>query len=127
MKARCSNPNNTHFKYYGGKGIKVCERWMTFDNFFADMGESPTNATIERLNSNGDYEPCNCVWATRAEQLRNTSRTVNITFNGITQCRTDWAKQLGITSMTIRDRLSRGWSVEKTLSIPASTKYAKKT
>lgn len=71
MLSRCRNRKDVSFPYYGGRGIKVCDRWKSFDNFFEDMGERPTNTTIDRLSSDGNYEPGNCRWATREEQDAN--------------------------------------------------------
>jgi hypothetical protein len=71
MLQRCCNPNNTAYDYYGGRGISVCERWHTFDNFLSDMGEPPPGLSIDRIDVNGDYEPGNCRWATASEQVRN--------------------------------------------------------
>lgn len=72
MKQRCLNPNNRSFRNYGARGIKVCKRWLRFENFLKDMGERPAGRlTIERKNNNGGYTPANCVWATYAEQSRN--------------------------------------------------------
>lgn len=75
MRDRCRYPNYKDYKYYGGKGIKVCERWNSFENFLTDMGERPEGLTLDRIDSNGDYEPGNCRWATWAEQRANQCRS----------------------------------------------------
>lgn len=72
MKYRCSNPRMKTFKYYGGRGITVCERWNLFENFLADMGRKPgPKYSLDRINNEGSYEPTNCRWATQSEQIRN--------------------------------------------------------
>ena len=75
LKGRCLNPNDAAFKDYGGRGIAVCERWLRFENFYADMGECPKGHSIERVDVNGNYEPSNCVWLPLSLQMRNTRAT----------------------------------------------------
>jgi hypothetical protein len=109
MTSRCRNPKSTGYHNYGGRGIKVCERWQLFDNFLADMGEKPEGMTLERIDSNGDYEPGNCRWATYAEQARNKHNNINITINKTSKCLTDWAAFAGISVETVISRLRVGW------------------
>jgi hypothetical protein len=71
IKQRCFNPQAKHYSYYGGRGITVCERWLIFENFYADMGDPPPGLSLDRIDNNGNYEPGNCRWATAAEQLAN--------------------------------------------------------
>lgn len=120
MVGRCTQPNRPEYKHYGGRGIKVCDGWLSFENFYADMGPRPfPNAEIERKDNNGNYEPGNCVWATRRQQMRNTRRVRRLTLNGITLSLPDWADKLGMTRHTLRTRLNKlGWSVERALSEP---------
>lgn len=72
MRQRCNNPNNTGYKWYGGRGIQICKRWNDFSKFLADVGERPKGMTLDRINGNGNYEPNNVRWVTQAEQIHNT-------------------------------------------------------
>lgn len=119
MRYRCLNKNHPRYSNYGGRGIFVCERWKdSFVNFLADMGERPSkNHSIDRIDTNGNYEPSNCRWATRSEQNSNTRVNIYLTFNGKTQCISAWAKETKIHKDTIRFRVVKaGWSTEKALT-----------
>jgi hypothetical protein len=108
MRYRCSSPNAQEYKNYGGRGIKVCDRWSSFDNFLADMGEPPTNKhTIERVDNNKGYEPGNCKWATYKEQLNNRRGNNLITAFGRTQTLTQWAEEFNLPVTTLKNRLFR--------------------
>ena len=75
MRRRCLNPRSTQYAYYGGRGVSICQRWETFENFLADMGERPNGRSLDRINPYGNYEPSNCRWATSFEQTHNRRQT----------------------------------------------------
>ena len=119
MRQRCANPNTERFNRYGGRGIKVCSRWDDFAAFLSDMGPRPSpEHSIERINTNGDYEPKNCRWATRIEQANNTCANRIIIHHGETKTLTQWARSVGLKEGTLRYRLKRGWDVDKSLTTP---------
>lgn len=97
MKTRCLNPNFPAYPNYGGRGIRICDRWIqSFENFVADMGERPSLAhTLERIDNNGNYEPGNCRWVTRKEQCRNKRTSVLFEYNGERLTVQDWANRFG--------------------------------
>ena len=104
MHQRCGNPKNRMYYRYGGRGIKVCARWEKFEHFLEDMGVKPTpNHTIDRVDSNGNYEPANCCWLPKAEQSAN--RTNVIRFQGKTVA--EWAEELGVPKHTMYQRIRR--------------------
>src|SRR5688572_1102970 len=120
MKYRCQNPKARKYVIYGGRGIKVCERWNDFANFLADMGERPAGMTIERIDNDGDYEPSNCRWATQKEQERNKSTNVKFLFQGKERCVAEIAELTGVPRYYIYARLRRGWPVERALTEPVA-------
>lgn len=115
VKDRCQNPKHVFFNMYGGRGISVCDRWLVFANFFADMGDVPDGCSIERIDNDRGYEPGNCRWATSTEQSRNKRNNVFITHGGKTLCVSDWATELGIPRPTIAGRMRAGWPIEQVL------------
>lgn len=119
MRQRCTNKNKPDYKYYGGKGVKVCKEWdesfLVFKEW-ADNSGYNDSLTIDRINVDGNYEPDNCRWATRKEQTRNRATTLRITHEGITKTAAEWAEEIGITDQLISERLRKGFPVEKVLS-----------
>jgi hypothetical protein len=119
MTARCTNPKHIVYKHYGGRGIKVCERWHSFSNFLEDMGEKPKGLTLERSDNNKDYSPENCYWATRKQQGRNKRNSRILTLNGISMTLSEWSEKLGVRPSVIHCRIHKlGWSIENALTIP---------
>lgn len=114
MRQRCNNPNNKKYPKYGGRGIKVCDRWMSsFENFYADMGPRPEGRySIERIDNDGNYEPSNCKWATDKEQTNNQSSNWSIEYNGKNYTLAGLEELSGVGRDTIKYRLNAGWSVE---------------
>lgn len=110
-RTRCNNPKSADYPRYGGRGIKMCERWARLKNFLVDMGPRPSpDHTLERLDTNGDYEPSNCVWATRREQALNRRRTIWVEIDGIRLCVKDWARRIGVSAPLLRQCAERrGW------------------
>ena len=119
---RCNNPSYVAYPNYGGRGIRVCDRWLSFDNFISDMGVRPhAGLSIERRDNNGDYCPENCYWATSIEQNNNTRGCRPIEFNGRAETTSQWAREYGLSQRTVRARLKNGWSVEDALTIPVGS------
>ena len=93
MLQRCSNPNHESYFRYGGRGIKVCQRWSKFENFFTDMGKRPSGLTLERINNNGNYTPKNCKWATWKEQGQNKRNLWVTSPDAMRNRRNGWIKR----------------------------------
>lgn len=119
MRARCGNENEKAYKHYGGRGIIVCDRWQTFDNFRKDMGESfRSGLTLDRIDVNGNYEPGNCRWATRKEQNNNMRKNIFLDSPWGRLTISQVADKIGITRVGLGLRLKRNWPVDK-LFIPS--------
>lgn len=120
MKGRCLYKGTKSYERYGGRGIKVCERWLhSFENFLADMGRKPTKEhSIGRIENDGNYEPGNCKWSTKEEQQSNTCVSRLIAYKGKTQTIAQWARESGIKKITLYQRFNRGWTTEKCLNEP---------
>jgi hypothetical protein len=123
---RCNNENSTFYYRYGGRGIKVCDEWLKFDNFYRDMGECPDTGTIDRIDNDGNYCKENCRWATQKTNSRNKSNNVNITYAGKTQCVAAWEEELGFNYGTLWNRLyTFKWSLEKAMTEPVINQKGK--
>lgn len=116
MICRCTHKTHPSYKNHGARGIRVCTRWLKFENFLADMGKKPKGTTLEREDNDGDYRKSNCKWATRKEQQNNLRVNRRISFNGKSRTVAQWARKLGISDQTIYWRLNQDWSTEKVLS-----------
>ena len=121
MMERCSDIKHPAYPRYGGRGIGVCDRWHTFENFIADMGRCPEAMSIERVDNDKGYSPDNCKWATTEEQQRNRRSNRNMTANGKTQLLIDWAKELGTKPSTIWARVELyGWTEQDACTTPVA-------
>lgn len=116
MLRRCLTKTDAAFHRYGGKGITVCERWLQFENFLADMGQPPQRHSIDRIDGTKGYSPENCRWATSKEQAVNRCSTVFVEHNGERLCAKDWARKLNIRYSTLLRRINAGWPVDKALT-----------
>jgi hypothetical protein len=118
MLQRCGNPKSSGFHKYGARGIKVCEHWNLFENFYADMGDPPSpKHTLDRINPKGNYCPENCRWTTQKVQQNNRSNNRLITFKGRTKTLQQWSIATGMNHKTLSRRLDK-WGVDRALSTP---------
>lgn len=119
MKFRCSNPSSTYWHRYGGRGIKVCDRWQNFENFYADVGDPPTTLhSLGRIDNEGNYTPENVRWETPEQQNHNKILNHKITINGVTKTLTQWAKENELKPSTVMSRVHYGWSDIDAVTLP---------
>lgn len=115
MKKRCVNKNCSSYINYGGRGISVCDQWLTFDGFNKDMGNGyKAGLTLDRIDNDGNYEPTNCRWVSRKVQSNNTRRNRYIEYMGTTKTLTEWSEYFGIKLSTVRQRFyAYKWPINK--------------
>ena len=120
MKQRCYNEKCKDYYLYGGRGIKVCDRWLeSFENFLEDMGDRPSkNHSIDRIDVNGDYSPKNCRWADNKTQMRNRKNTKIINYKGLVKPISQFCEELALPYRVVYERIKMGWSVEKAFTTP---------
>ena len=118
LKARCNNKNDKDYKYYGGRGIKVCDGWInSFETFYKDIGKKPIGKySIDRINVNGNYCKENCRWATIDEQNSNKRNNHLIQFDNQTLTISQWSRKMKIPLSTLLNRIYRGWEIKDVLS-----------
>lgn len=118
MVQRCCNPKHDAYKNYGGRGIKICKRWLKFENFLADMGLRPPGSQLDRKNNNRGYTPKNVVWTTVKLNSRNRRSNTFLVIKGEKKTISEWAEISGIGKATIRNRVfNLGWSHEEAVFV----------
>jgi hypothetical protein len=124
MKARCEWEGADCYRHYGGRGIKVCERWQSFENFYVDMKEGYSDdLTIERIDTNGNYEPGNCRWATNMEQQANKRNNRVLEYKGELLHMAELCRRTGVSKMKMVDRLGRGMTPEEAVASALASTY----
>ena len=113
---RCEDVNHKNYDLYGGRGIRVCKRWKNYANFLSDMGRKKPGYTIERIDSNGDYKPSNCKWATMKQQNNNKRNNHILEHNGKKMTISQWSDEIGVKQITLLMRIRRGWSAGEAIS-----------
>lgn len=127
MKGRCTCPTNKSYKYYGGRGISLCDEWYDSPKAFYEWAVThgwSKGLTIDRVDVNGPYSPENCRWATRAEQSNNMTTNHLLTYKGKTLNLTQWAKELGIPVARLSYRINHGWTIERAFTYDNSRKVS---
>lgn len=129
MKQRCYNPNSTHYKSYGARGIKICDEWLDFQNFHDwayangyDENAPKGKCTIDRIDNNKGYSPDNCRWISIKEQANNKQQSVWVKINGETKTLMEWCKVYNIKYHTVVGRIDNGWTAQRAITTPILTK-----
>ena len=118
MKNRCTNPHDSNYPNYGGRGISFAPEWADFNAFLASVGEKPSpQYSLDRIDPNGNYEPQNIRWSSSKTQANNRRTNVSFTFADETKTMKEWATHFGVDYNTFKGRIKRGWSFEKAANI----------
>lgn len=118
MRRRVFKTNRPNYRWYGAKGITICDEWMEFDAFYRDMGNRPEGTSLDRIDNTKGYCKENCRWATHKQQCRNRSSNLHVTHNGKDYVLPDLCDELGVSYELVRQRVWRGWSIEDAVTIP---------
>ena len=113
MVQRCTNKNGQHWDHYGGRGISLDPMWLSFENFFSDMGVCKAGYSLERIDVNGNYQKDNCKWIPKEQQPLNTRRLRKVEFKGATKSIAVWCKELGLQYEKTYNRIRSGWTAER--------------
>lgn len=119
IKSRCLNKNSKDYKNYGGRGIKICDKWLTFEGFYEDMGDIPKNMSIDRIDNNGNYCKENCKWSTKKEQNNNRRNTTFLECFGQKKTMKEWCEIKELSYKLLHRRIVLGWDVKRALETPA--------
>jgi hypothetical protein len=124
MKTRCNTPSASKYEIYGGRGIRVCNEWLTFEPFkdWAEANGYQDDLSIDRINSDGNYEPSNCRWTTYKIQGNNTKQNHILKFNGQEKTIAEWADFLGFSYKVLSERIRRKWTTERALTTPVDVR-----
>lgn len=123
MLDRCENENCSQYKWYGARGISVCDEWHDLEKFISDMGIRPHGFQIDRNDNNGNYNPENCRWSSRQTQCNNRRTNTFLTCQGETHTVSEWSRLTGIGQSTILNRINRSkWTVERALGFSHPSK-----
>lgn len=128
IKDRCGNPLALGYKQYGGRGIRVCDRWSeSYESFVSDVGLRPSpEHSIDRVDNDGNYEPGNVRWATRVEQARNRRSNRLVAVSGVTRTVAEWCELTGLKHSTLCARLDNGWKPEAAVSTPLKAQFSRR-
>lgn len=118
MRRRVFKKNRPNYRWYGAKGITICDEWLSFDTFYSDMGKRPEGTSLDRIDNTKGYCKENCRWATSKQQSRNRSTNLHVTYNGKDYVLPDLCDELCVSYELVRQRVWRGWNIEEAVTRP---------